>query len=133
MFDLKNSIKVDKALNIGAISSNTTTAGTAIDLTGYNSLTFVIQSGTLTDGTYTPKIEESSDNSTFTEVTDTTKLLGTIAGATFASTDDNAVKTIGYIGNKPYVKLSIVSTSVTSGGTLGATAIKGHPVNSPIA
>lgn len=133
MYDLKNDIKVEKALNIGAISTNTTTAGTSVSLFGFNSLTFVIQSGTLTDGTYTPKIEDSEDNSTFTEVTDATKLLGTIANATFTTGNNNLVKTIGYIGNKPYVKLSIVSTGVTSGGTLGATAIKGHPTNLPVA
>lgn len=132
MFDLKNDIKVDKALSVGAISSNTTTAGDAITFNGFNSLTFVIQSGTLTDGTYTPKIEDSEDGVTYAEVTDATKLLGTIANATFIATDDNKVKTIGYIGNKPYVKLSIVSSGVTSGGTLAATVIKGHPTISPV-
>jgi hypothetical protein len=133
MFDLKNEIKVDKALSIGAISTNATTAGDAITFNGFGSLTFVIQSGSLTDGTYTPKITDSEDGTTYVEVTDATKLLGTIANATFAATDDNKIKTIGYIGNKPYVKLSIVSTSVTSGGTLGATVIKGHPTSSPVA
>lgn len=131
-FDLKNNVSVVNALNIQAISSNTATAGASVDTKGFESATFAIQSGTLTDGTYTPEVSESDDNSTFTAVSDDF-LIGTEANAVFVLTDDNKVKTIGYAGKKRYVKITITSSGVTSGGTLGVTAILGHPKTAPVA
>lgn len=131
-FDLKNNVSVVNALNIQAISSSTATAGVSIDTKGFESATFAIQSGTLTDGTYTPEVSESDDNSTFTAVSDDF-LIGTEANAVLVATDDNKVKTIGYAGKKRYVKITITSSGVTSGGTLGVTAILGHPKTAPVA
>lgn len=122
------------ALNIQAISSNTTTAGNIIDTQGYQSLEFVAFSATLTDGSYTPLIEEgnAANLSDASAVADG-DLLGTEAGAAFALTNDNAVTRIGYRGQKRYVRLSIVSASVTTGGTIGAVVLKGHPTTGPVA
>lgn len=131
-FDLKNNVSATNALNIQAISSNTSVAGVSIDTKGFESATFAIQSGTLTDGTYTPEVSESDDNITFTAVADDF-LIGTEANAVLVATDDNKVKTIGYVGKKRYVKLTITSTGVTSGGTLGASVILGHPISAPVA
>ena len=127
--DLKNSILEKVALNIQAISSDTTTDGAAIDTKGYQSVTFVLQSATLTDGTYTPVIEESDtgDFSGEENAVADADLLGTEAAAAFAAADDNEVRRIGYVGNKRYVRLTLVSTSTSTGGTLGAVAILGHP------
>lgn len=131
-FDSKNNIKAQVALNIQTIATDTTTAGTSVDLLGYNSATIAIHSGTLTDGTYTPVLSDSDDNSTFTAVADDF-LIGTEADASFVATDDNKIKTIGYVGGKRYIKLSIVSASTTSGGILGAQALLGHPNHAPVA
>ncbi|KQV33138.1 MULTISPECIES: hypothetical protein [unclassified Rhizobium] len=132
--DSHNNLNFAVALNIGAISSNTTTNGAIIDTQGYESVEFVIQSGTLTDGGYAPTITEG-DASDLTGGTATAAadLLGTLAGATFAATDDNVVKKIGYKGSKRYVRLNIVSTGVTTGGTLGATVVRGHARSKPVA
>lgn len=126
--DMHNNILPAVAFNTQAISSDTTTNGTEVDLQGFESLEFIIQSGTITDGTYTPLVEESdTSGSGYTAVADT-DLLGTEADAAFAAADDNVTKRIGYIGFKPYVRLSIVSASTNTGGTLSASAIKGHPL-----
>lgn len=135
MKDMKNNIKVSNALNIQAIATNTTTAGAIIDTKGFDSLTLVFQTGTITDGDYTLLIEEgnSATLADAAAVADA-DLLGTEAGASFsADTDDNKVSKIGYRGGKRYVRLSVVSTSVTTGGTVGATAIQGHPQFAPVA
>lgn len=131
-FDLKNNVNALNALNIQAISTSATVSGVSVDTKGYESATFAIQSGTLTDGTYTPEILESDNNSTFTAVADDF-LIGTEANAVFVATDDNKVKTIGYAGKKRYVKITITSSGITSGGTLGATVILGHPKTAPVA
>lgn len=135
MKDLHNNMKPEVAFDISAISSDTTTAGNIIDLQGFNSAEFVMFSGTLTDGSYTPLLEEgdAANLSDATAVADA-HLLGTEAAAAFAAaSDDDAVKKLGYIGNKRYVRLSIVSASTSSGGTMGAIAVKGHAGDNPVA
>lgn len=134
MRDLHNNIKTEVARNIGAISSNTTTAGNIIDLQGYHSVEFIILSGTITDGTFTPLLQEgdAANLSDAAAVADS-DLLGTEAAATFISTDDNTVKKLGYIGGKRYVRLSIVTTGVTSGGTISAIAVKSNASDRPVA
>jgi hypothetical protein len=95
--DIYNNLNDLVAFNTQSITTDTTTAGVIIDTQGYSSLLFVMQSGTLTDGTYTPSI--------------------------------------GYVGDKRYVRLSIVSASTTSGGggTLSAVALRGTPTIAPVA
>ena len=92
----------------------------------------MIFSGTLTDGTYTPLLEES-DSSIFatSNVVDTDFTLGTIANATFALTDDDIVKRIGSVGKKRFQRLSIVSAATSTGGTAGALAVLGHARTQP--
>jgi hypothetical protein len=134
MSDLHNIIHLAPALNTTAITTNTTTAGVIIDMQGYGAVEFAIQSATLTDGAYTPLIQEGSlSNLSDATTVAAVDLLGTIASATFALTDDNVVKKICYIGSKRYVRLSIVSTSVTSGGSISAIAIQGKARDFPVA
>lgn len=132
MKDLSSNINVIPAFNYAQIATSTTTAGSIIDLAGYQSCTFVINSHTLTDGTYTPLIHDG-DNSSLTDAAAVSDdfLIGTEAAA--ASTVSNKTKRIGYVGNKRYVRLSLVSTSVSSGGYLSATVIKGMPAAAPTA
>ena len=126
--DLYNEIKQINALDIQTIASNTTTAGDIIDTAGYSSQTFVFQTGTVTDVDYTVLIQER-DNSALSDAAAVADadLLGTEAGASFIlDADDNKTSKIGYVGVKRYVRLSIVSTSTSSGAVVGAIAILGH-------
>lgn len=122
--DLYNKILQKVAFNTQAISTDTTTNGEIIDLQGFDSATFIIQSGSLTDGTYTPLIHEGneSDLSDAGAVADA-DLIGTEAAAAFSATDDNKSKRIGYVGGKRYIRLSLVSASTSTGGTLSAVAV----------
>jgi hypothetical protein len=131
-FDLHNDVLGAVALNTAAITSSTTTAGNIIDMSGFEGLEFFIQSGARTDGTYTPLIEEGDEDDLgdAAAVADE-NLLGTEAAAAVAAA--NTVKRIGYRGHKRYVRLSIVSTGVTSGATVGATAVKARPLVKPTA
>jgi len=131
--ELASNLLLTSARNAAAITTNTTTAGNEIDTQGYNSVLFAIQSATITDGTYTPLIQESdTSGSGYTDVADI-DLSVTEASIAFVATDDNVVKKIAYTGTKRYVKLSLVSTGVTTGGTIGAMAILGNPSYAPVA
>lgn len=129
--DQHNSIEQKVGFKTQAVTTNTTTAGEIIDTQGFQSLEYVIQAGTLTDGAYAILIEDGEDSglSDAAAVADA-QLFGTEALAGFALTDDDKVSKIGYNGGKRFVRLSVVSTATTVGGTLGATAILGHPHHS---
>jgi len=133
MKDQKSDLKTVVALTPrAAIASDTTTAGAIIDRKGFESVTFSIISGVLTDGAYAVLIEEgdAANLSDAAAVADA-DLIGTEAAAGFALADDATAKTIGYIGVKRYVRLSVVTTATTSGGFIAATAILGNPHNAP--
>src|SRR5579872_2220437 len=55
-----------QTINPAAYTASVT--GTGVNLQGYEGVDASIFMGALTDGTHTPKLQESSDNSTFTDV-----------------------------------------------------------------
>jgi len=122
-------LKFMNALDIQTISTDTTTDGDVIDTQGYDSLTFVFQTGTVTDGDYLPLIEES-DVVTFggeeSAVADADLTVTEAAAGFTADTDDNQISKIGYTGAKRFVRLAIVSTNTSSGAVVGAIAVLGH-------
>jgi len=124
MRDLLHSLVSQLAKAAAAISSNTTTNGLVIDLQGYEAARIDIASATLTDGTYTCSLQEgtASDGSDMADVAAAQQL----GSAVFAATDDNTVKSLSYLGSKRYIRVKIVSTGVTTGGTLGAIAVLGR-------
>ena len=132
--DLHNNTFPSLGLDFGSITTNTTTVGNIIDTRGYEALEYYIISGSISDGAYAILIEEGneSDLSDATTVADN-ELLGTLANAGFTDADDATVKRIGYIGAKRYVRISIVSTGVTSGGTFSALAVQGTASDNPTA
>ncbi|WP_193183258.1 hypothetical protein [Nisaea sediminum] len=132
--DLYNNVKALGAISPQEIGSNGAVNGAIIDTAGFESLLFSIASGAVTDGAFTPSMTEGdeSDLSDGTAVA-AGDMLGTVAGATFADTDDNAVKKVGYRGNKRYVRLTLTAAGVTNGGFFAATAHLGHPRNAPVA
>ena len=83
--DLKNDIKVVNALNIAAISTNTTTAGVEVDTQGYESVTFEIITGARTDGTVTPLIQESDTSGSYSGSVSDDDLVGLEADAALST------------------------------------------------
>lgn len=130
--DMHTKINPSSGLNIQTIGSNTTTNGVIIDTQNFESVEWLIFSGTITDGTYVPVIEESADSGLSGATTvGTDFLLGTAANATFTATDDNVVKRIGSVGKERYQRLSLTSTGVTTGATIGVIAVLGNARHQP--
>lgn len=109
--------------------------GTVIDRVGYESLTYGIVTGTLSDAnaTYAVLLEESDvDNDGFTAVADA-DMIGTEAAAGFTYADDSETRKLGYIGNKRYTRLTITPTGADSGNSpIAAVAILGNPAEAPV-
>lgn len=124
-----------KALQTTAVSSNTTTNGTAVDTALYSNnfrdVLFAVQAGSLTDGAYAVTVEESDSSGSGYATVATDRILGALP--TFADTDDHAVKYFGVRPTKRYVRVVVTSTSVSSGGTLSAVAVMSNGSNNPAA
>ena len=131
-YDMHNNVNGAVAMNSQSISSNTTTAGEIIDTQGFESLEYLVQSGTITDGAYAFLLEEGDDSGlSDAAAVPAANILGDLVG--FADTDDDSVKRVGSIGKKRYQRLSLVSTGVTTGGAFSAIAVQGHPKSAPVA
>lgn len=129
--DLHNNVDERNALNAAAITTNTTTVGNIIDTKGFESVVLAAILGVRTDGTYTLKLEHGDDSglADAADVAAADRL-----GSLTAMNASNQVARIGYIGKKRYVRLSIVSTGVTTGvAAAGALALLGHPQYAPVA
>jgi hypothetical protein len=114
--DLKNDIQELVAVDVQAISSDTTTVGNIIDTASFESATFVQFAGALTDGNYTLLIEDGDDAALAdaAAVADDF-LIGTEAATVISAA--NGISRIGYVGKKRYVRASVVSDTVTTGAT----------------
>lgn len=136
--DLCNNIHPLRALSpVAAGTDNTPYVSQIIDTAGFDSLTFVINTGANTDAdaTFTVLIEDgtASNLSDNVAVVDS-ELIGTEALASFTFADDNETRKIGYIGSKRYVRMTITPAGNGAGNIyLSAVAILGHPTNAPTA
>lgn len=134
IFDLHNEATSRLGRTLAAITTNTNTDGAIIDTAQYESLEFYMISGTITDGVYTAQLFHGNDPA----LSDGVQLTGEEAlGASTAifnlAADSNKTRRIGYVGKKRYVRLRLVSTGVSTGGTVGAIAVLGSPLHGPAA
>lgn len=127
---------VQQSVTQAGLRTNGTVNGTAVDLWSnpvgrqqFKSALIVVQTGTITDGTHTVEVQDSDDNSTFTAAADA-DLQGTEPA--IAEANDNTVYEIGYHGVRRYLRVSVVTTGATLGGTFGAVIVLGFPRRYPV-
>lgn len=127
MRDSASNIGVRNAISPAVIAA--TTKGNAIDRKGFESVTFVINSGAIAgDGLYVAKLQDS-DTTTDGDFADVNaKFLIGVMPASIAA--DSAVKQ-GYVGHKRYARVVLTKTSGTSVAA-GAVAILGDANSRPV-
>ncbi len=128
MRDLASNIAIRAVIAPAVVADNTAAVGGVIDRRGFDSLTYVIATGTLADAdaTFAALLEESdASGSGFTAVADA-DMIGTEALASFTYADDGAVRKLGYIGHKRYTRLTITPTGNSGSAPLSAVAVLGH-------
>lgn len=140
--DITSIIALLLALNVQVIASDTTTEGNILDTALFESIDFACFTGTLTDGDYEFQLFEGDavddeDNPTSitdeSQVTDTDDLIGALPDFD-ADTDDNKIEHFGYVGNKRWLQIKVVSTNFASAGAvIGAIATKGTARANPTA
>lgn len=134
--DLLNNIHPLRAISPVSVADNTAQVSQIIDRRGFDSLTFVIATGSIADAdaTFTVLVEHG-DNSGLSDAAAVpdAELIGTevLAGVQFD--DDNETRKVGYKGSKRYVRLTITPANNASAALLCAVAVLGHPALSPTA
>lgn len=135
MRDMMNSVDVRPVLSPVSVADTTAQVGQIIDRQGFESLTYVIGTGSIADAdaTFTVLLEESNDSgmSGAAAVADA-DLIGTEALAAFQFDDDNEVRKLGYKGAMRYTRLTITPVGNASAALLTAVAVLGHPANGPL-
>jgi len=131
--DLRSNIS--PAVSVPPLSTRTATVnGASVPLNGYDSASAVVHFGTIADGGWTPKIQESATGAFAGEENDVAAadLVGAFTEALAA--DDDTVQQVGYIGNQPFIRVVVTeSTASTTGANFGAVVVRGHPHLAPTA
>lgn len=124
MRDIKNNIS--EATSLTPAARTATANGTGVDLKGYGAAEVLFVVGTITDGTHTPTVEESDDNTTYTAVA-AANLDGTLAALATATN-----QVVGYKGSKRYIRATTTASGTTTGGVYAAVVIRGLPNVAPV-
>ncbi|WP_024281219.1 hypothetical protein [Xanthobacter sp. 126] len=127
MRDIASNIAVRAVIAPVVVSDNTAAVGTVVDGLGFNSLAYVIATGTLADAdaTFIVLLEESdASGSGFTAVADA-DMIGTEALASFTFANDGVVRKLGYIGHKRYTRLTITPSGNSGSAPVSAVAVLG--------
>ena len=113
-------------LSLLPAARNASANGTGVDTANYGMAMAVVQFGTWTDGTHTPKLQESSDNSTFTDVAATDQD-GTFTAISAAPTLTNQIQRVGYIGKLRYIRVVMTVAGATTGALSAAAIVLTNP------
>jgi len=126
---LTSFVNYSDALAAAVIATDTDTNTTGFDVSSYNAALFVLTVGTYTDGDFTMKLQDSPDNSVWTDV---------VAGYTINVDNETAVtdvlaaagtKKLGYYGVQKFVRAVVTSATTTTGATVGVSSVRGHKRN----
>ena len=137
MRDLMNNIHPAGAAVVTVTNADTPVVSPIVDVQGYDSLAFLIGTGTVTDAnaTFAVLVEdgEAANLSDAAAVPDA-DLIGTEALAGFTFALDGGARKIGYKGTKRYVRCTVTP----AGNDIGAAPIAiipvlGHPARVPTA
>lgn len=128
--DLVHNLSMQQVL---APAARTATAnGAGIATADFNAIAFLFEFGTVTDGTHTPSLQDSPDNSTWTAVPASGLLDSQLAAVTSgAGNGSSTVQKVGYIGGQPYVRGIITVSGATTGAVDSCVAILGQAAHLP--
>lgn len=141
MRDFANNVQVKRVLSPVSVSDDTAQVGEIIDRLGFDSLTYVIATGSIADAnaTFAVLLEHGdaanlSDAAAVADVDMISQTSGAVpeTAAGFQFDDDNEVRKLGYVGNKRYTRLTITPNGNASAALLSAVAVLGHPQSAPV-
>ena len=118
-----------------------------VDLAGFNAAQVVVHYGEIIEMGASPlggaqiavKLEHAADDGAgapgaYAEVTDAdvTGASGVSAGVVATAVSDLAPTTVGYVGGRRFLRITLTPTGLTTGGPAGVLVNKGHPRHAPV-
>lgn len=98
--------------------------GSGVDLRDYDAAAVLFYFGTVTDGGWTPSVEESDNNSDFTAVA-AADLVGALSAVD--DTGSDTIQKASYVGSKRYIRAVVTeSTASTTGAKFSALVVRGN-------
>lgn len=126
---MHHNVKTEVALASATLTATAT--GEIVDTSGYESLEFTVQFGTITDGTYELTVEQGDEADMSDAAAVPVENLLT-DGVAVVPADSDSCKRIGSIGKKRYQRLVITVGGATTGAAgVAAQAILGTPKSAP--
>jgi hypothetical protein len=127
--DMASRVSAAQTLAPSAASSDQT--GDTVDLAGFDSAAVLIDVGAHTDGTHDFTVEESDDDSTWSDVA-SDDLIGSTPTIDGASGNANQTHEVGYVGSSRYLRVSTSTSGTTDGAVYGATVVRGAARKQPV-
>lgn len=125
--NLLTELKVTRVANAASVATSDVTS-TAVDMSGFETVVFVVAHGTITDGTPDIHAEQSSDNGGSDDFTD---LAGSLVAV--ADSDDNKLTLLEvHRPAKRYVRCIVDRAGSTGSVVDGIIAIQGWPRHMPV-
>lgn len=125
MKDLQAKLGALISVSFAAITASVN--GATADLLGFNSAAVLILPGIRSDGIHTPKLQESDDDSAWTDVAAADQV------GTFAAVATGVVQKVGYKGVKRYIRVVSTVSGTTTGAVYGAVVLRGDASLAPVA
>lgn len=126
--DIKNNVDVASSLE-PALRATGTSNGSGVDLQGYGSAMMVVHFGAYTNGTHTPSLEHSDDNTTFTAAA-ASDMDGSFTAV--SSSASGTTQRVGYRGSKRYIRAVMTVASGATGCYSGALVVRGQAAQVPV-
>ena len=130
-YDLHSTSAVRTALNL--VDATGTSTGNTIDMLGFNSLEYVVISGSLSAGTYFVNFEDSDDGQNWEEVSEDLRIGDSFDFDQTVSADSNASKRVGIVSKKRFQRLEIVAAAPSGTNNFTAAAILANSLVGPTA
>ena len=127
-YDLKNNVTVSSGFDPQALSSTTDIVGNIIDMQGFDSLTFVLQTDAIAASNLAAVLlieEDDASNLASASAVADADLLGTEADTAITQATASASLSIGYTGSKRYVRPTLTVTTNDGTDVVSCLAIKG--------
>lgn len=135
MDDLFNCINPVTAIApIAAVTDNTPAVGVWVNRDGYDSLTYLIATGTDADvdATFAVTLEHADlDDHSDTAAVAATDILGTLALAGWTFADDAKTRKLGYVAGKKWTRITVTPAANAGNFFCSAIALLGDPEIGP--
>ena len=133
MKDIKNNLKAELSL-YSLLQTAAAVGNIGVNLAGFEGALIVVTAGVIATGTtplYTFGVRECETIGGSYTVVAAADLIG--SAITFGPSDNNTLKTIGYIGSKQFVRVDLETVGGTpgTGGLFTGIVIKGLPRHAP--